>query len=74
LSALERRDDILRALRSLAAMQRAALTLHYMDDLTLSEVAAELGKSEAAVESLLSRGREALRRALAGMDEEVADD
>ena len=51
------------ALRRLPAAQRAAVTLRYLDDLPVREVAALLGRSEGAVESLLSRGREALRRA-----------
>lgn len=51
------------ALRRLPAAQRAAITLRYLDDLPVREVAALLGRSEGAVESLLSRGREALRRA-----------
>jgi RNA polymerase sigma-70 factor (ECF subfamily) len=52
------------ALRRLPAAQRAAITLRYVDDLPVREVCALLGKSEGAVESLLSRGREALRRAM----------
>ena len=52
------------ALRHLPAAQRAAITLRYVDDLPVREVCALLGKSEGAVESLLSRGREALRRAM----------
>lgn len=51
------------ALRRLPAAQRAAVTLRYLDDLSVRQVAAILGRSEGAVESLLSRGREALRRA-----------
>jgi RNA polymerase sigma-70 factor, ECF subfamily len=73
LAVSERRQEVLRALGSVAAMQRAALTLHYMDDLSVAEVASALGKSEAATESLLSRGREALRRALRRFDDEVDD-
>jgi RNA polymerase sigma-70 factor, ECF subfamily len=73
LAASEWRQEVLRALGSVAAMQRAALTLHYMDDLSVAEVASAIGKSEAATESLLSRGREALRRALRRFDDEVDD-
>jgi RNA polymerase sigma-70 factor (ECF subfamily) len=51
------------ALRRLPAAQRAAVTLRYVDDLPVREVAALLGRSDGAVESLLSRGRETLRRA-----------
>lgn len=51
------------ALRGLPAMQRAAVTLRYLDDLPVRDIAALLGRSEGAVESLLSRGRNALRQA-----------
>lgn len=61
----ERREDILRALRSLPSMQRAALALHYLDELSVRQIAAQLGRSEVSVESLLSRGRAGFRRALA---------
>jgi len=60
-------DDLLvEALRALPAAQRAAVVLRYVDDLPVREVARLLDRSEGAVESLLSRGREALRRALGG--------
>ena len=57
---------LVEALRRLPAAQRAAITLRYLDDLPVREVAALLGRSESAVESLLSRGRETLRRATGG--------
>jgi RNA polymerase sigma-70 factor (ECF subfamily) len=69
----ESSEGVLRALRGLPSMQRAALALHYMDELSVVETARELGKTEAAVESLLSRGREGFRRALAKMREETED-
>jgi RNA polymerase sigma-70 factor (ECF subfamily) len=53
------------ALDGLPAAQRAAIVLRYLDDLPVREVARLLGRSEGAVESLLSRGREALRHSLA---------
>lgn len=56
-------DDMLTtALANLPATQRAAIILRYVDDLPVREVARLLGRSEGAVESLLSRGRDALRR------------
>lgn len=60
----DEQDELVEALRRLPAAQRAALTLRYVDDLPVREVAALLAKSEKAVESLLSRGREGLRRSL----------
>src|SRR5262245_18504410 len=57
-------DDMLAAIRSLPPLQRAAIALRYVDDLSVAEVARELGKSIKATESLLSRGRAALRESL----------
>jgi RNA polymerase sigma-70 factor, ECF subfamily len=45
------------ALAAVPASQRAALVLCYMDGFSAAEVATELGKSVAAVHSLLERGR-----------------
>ena len=53
-----------RAAESLAAlnpMQRAALTLRYVDDLTVSAVADALGRSVPATETLLVRAKRAFR-------------
>jgi RNA polymerase sigma-70 factor (ECF subfamily) len=55
-------DQVAAALARLPAAQRAAIVLRYLDDLPVREVARVLGRSEGAVESLLSRGRDALRR------------
>ena len=51
------------ALASVAAGQRAALVLCYVDGYAVAEAAALLGKSVEAVESLLARGRRSFRRA-----------
>jgi RNA polymerase sigma-70 factor (ECF subfamily) len=56
------RDAVHRALGSLPAMQRAVLVFHYLDELSVLEIAAAIGRSESAVESLLSRGREGFKR------------
>ena len=56
-------DDIDDALAVLPALQRAVLILHYMDRLSVRDVAHEIGKSEAATASLLARGRDAFRHA-----------
>jgi RNA polymerase sigma-70 factor, ECF subfamily len=69
--ALETQREVLDALARLPAMQRAVLVLHYMDGLPVAEIGRELGKSEGAVESLMSRGREGFRRLL--MTAEVDD-
>ena len=52
------------ALAALSPEQRAALVLRYVDDLAVSDVARQLGRSLSATESLLSRSRTALRHRL----------
>lgn len=48
--------------------QRAAMVLHYVDDLPVAEVARHLGRSERATESLLARARATLRARLGSHD------
>jgi RNA polymerase sigma-70 factor (ECF subfamily) len=60
------RLDAVRAqqvLDGLAAAQRAALTLRYLDDLPVAQVAALLQRTVHATEALLVRARSAFRRA-----------
>lgn len=59
---LRRRDAVGRALRSLPAMQRAVLVLRFFDGLPVKDIAAEIGRSEGATESLLGRARAAFER------------
>ena len=54
-------DDLLAWIAQLPASQRAAVVLHYLDDLPVHEVATRLGKSYKSTESLLSRARQSLR-------------
>jgi RNA polymerase sigma-70 factor (ECF subfamily) len=61
-------DDIDDALALLPALQRAVLVLHYMDRLSVREVAHSIGKSESATASLLARGRDTFRQAYQGTD------
>jgi RNA polymerase sigma-70 factor, ECF subfamily len=58
------------ALRCLPAPQRAALTLRYLDGLPVTEVAAHLGRSVHATETLLVRSRAALRAVYRGVRQE----
>ena len=58
------RELVRSALAHTPPAQRIALVLRYLDGLTVSEIAAELDKSERAVESLLARGRATLRAQL----------
>jgi len=64
--------DLLRAhevLRRLGTHHRAALTLRYLDDLPVPEVAALLGRSLHATEALLVRARAAFRRTYEGAED-----
>jgi RNA polymerase sigma-70 factor, ECF subfamily len=61
--------SVRRAFGELAPQHRAALTLRYLDDLAVPEVAALLGRSVGATEALLVRARAAFRRCYA--DEET---
>ena len=61
---LERRDEIVRAMGRLPAVHRQVLVLKYLDDLSVAEIASELGRTPVQVQSLLQRAREGLRRQL----------
>jgi len=52
------------ALRALPLVQRRALTLHYLLDRSVADIAAETGASAGTVKSWLSRGRAALAEVL----------
>jgi RNA polymerase sigma-70 factor, ECF subfamily len=62
----EERDAIERALALLPPEQRLALLFRYLDDLPVRDVAAAIGRSEKATESLLVRARTTFRRAYGG--------
>jgi RNA polymerase sigma-70 factor, ECF subfamily len=62
----EERDAIHMALATLPPDQRLVLLLHYLDDLSVRDVAAAIGRSEKATESLLVRARITFRRAFGG--------
>jgi RNA polymerase sigma-70 factor (ECF subfamily) len=52
--------DLLRALRALSPQQRAAISLHYLEDRSTAEIADLLGCSESTARVHLHRGRVAL--------------
>lgn len=54
------------AVRELPERQRVAIALFHFEELSQREVAERMGVSEDALESLLARGRRALKKALAG--------
>jgi RNA polymerase sigma-70 factor (ECF subfamily) len=58
----EARERTTAALASVAASQRSALVLCYVDGYSVPEAARLLGKSTEAVESLLARGRQSFKR------------
>lgn len=69
--------DVLRArevLDLLGPHHRAALTLRYLDDLTVPQVAAQLDRTLHATEALLVRARVAFRRAYAATELRTGDD
>lgn len=57
------------ALRGLSPLHRMVLILRYVDDLSVNHVAAEIGRSVRATESLIVRARHALEQSL----QEVSD-
>jgi RNA polymerase sigma-70 factor (sigma-E family) len=57
--------DVRRALAQLPAGQRAVVVLRYWEDLSVTETAALLGRSEGTVKSQAAKGLAALRRLLA---------
>jgi RNA polymerase sigma-70 factor, ECF subfamily len=61
-----------RALADLPLNQRRALVLHYLAELSISEIAAECQAPESTVKSWLHRGRNRLGAALAADGEGVA--
>lgn len=60
------RDRVMAALDQLAESQRRALILQHVEQLTVAEIAAVLGRTQKAVESMLSRARAAFRAAYDG--------
>lgn len=65
------RERTLAALAALSPAQRQALTLRHLDELSVPAVAAALGRSVHATESLLARGRARFRRAYVAAGEET---
>ena len=61
---VDRRDEVMSALGRLPVLHRQVLVLKYLDELSVEEVADELGRSRVQVQSLLQRARDGLRRQL----------
>lgn len=56
---IEVRLDVMRALDTLPRMQRAAVSLRYLEDRPIAEVASMLGIGEGTVKKYVHRGRPA---------------
>jgi len=69
---VEQRDEIIRALGRLSALHRQVLVLKYLEEMSVEQIAAELGRTPIQIQSLLQRARVGLRRELeadrAGID------
>jgi RNA polymerase sigma-70 factor (sigma-E family) len=63
-AAVEERDALMAALRTLPPRQRAVVVLRYYDDLSVDQTAEVLGCSPGTVKSQCSRGLAALREVL----------
>ena len=66
LRAVDTQEELIQALGTLPARQRAVIVLRYWEDLPETEVAAILGCSAGTVKSTASRGLARLRAAVAG--------
>ncbi len=64
MAAAQRAERVRAALAALPERQRAAIVLCYYEERSQAEAAALLGVSEGALESLLSRGRAALKKSM----------
>ena len=62
LEAAERQQMLSAAVASLSARQQKAFILYYYEEMSYKEISAVLGLSVSSVESLLSRGRENVRK------------
>ena len=63
---VEAKDTLWAALQTLPVRQRTAMVLRYYEDLSERQIAHELGASESAVKSLLTRGLHQLRDQVGG--------
>lgn len=64
-------DRVRRGLLELPARQQVALALHYLEGLSIAEIAVALGCRPGTVKARLARGRERLRRRLEPYREEL---
>jgi RNA polymerase sigma-70 factor (ECF subfamily) len=72
MEAQERQEAVRRAVAALPEPQRFVVALYYLEEMEVLEVASTLGIPKGTVLSRLSRGREALRGLLSGLNMEVS--
>ena len=65
---VDRRDEVTRALGRLPAVHRQVLVLKYLDELSVQQIATQLGRTSVQVQSLLQRARDGLRSELGNAD------
>lgn len=58
------RDEVLRALGNLTPLHRQVLVMKYLDEYSVEQIAAEVGRPRVQIQSLLQRARDSLRRQL----------
>ena len=58
--------DLVAALRKLPERVRRAVVLHYLADMSIADIVAEMGAADGTVKSWLRRGRAELATHLAG--------
>lgn len=69
LEALDRRDEIIRALGRLSPLHRQVLVLKYLDGYSVGQIAEAVGRTSLQIQSLLQRARDGLRRELGGSND-----
>jgi RNA polymerase sigma-70 factor (ECF subfamily) len=63
---IELREDAISALAALPPLERLVLTLRYLDDYSVREIARRIGRTERATDALLLRARNRVRQAFPG--------
>lgn len=69
---IEEREAVAQLLETIPPRQRTALVLHYLEDMSIADIASVMRCSEGTVKSQLSRARDALRRQQSPSNTEAA--
>ncbi|MHB1446306.1 MAG: RNA polymerase sigma factor [Acidimicrobiales bacterium] len=65
---LDRQDEVARALGRLSPLHRQVLVFKYLDDMSVEDIASQMGRTRTQIQSLLQRARQGLRGELDGED------